>query len=205
MATDTPTLNVRLPATLRERLGVLAEANDRSLSSEAVARLSQSVEGRAASALFEALELPSAVRLRSTSTSADLTRLLTVCTDLDADLVVLGARRDPLNGAVLVAVVRTPTVTCVMDQSSLNIARPPRALEVRDLFQRLDALDLLQWAHAWSDYVDDTSHLAPATAVDQLLKNSRSRLELPAFLRLLGAGQTVDPNQFRLHRKASEA
>lgn len=197
MATDTSSFNMRLPSALRERLGVLAEANDRSLNAEVVARLAKSAAGGHSRALFEALDLPKALRLRSTSTSADLDRLLTVCTELEADLIVLGARRDELNGAVLVAVVRTPTVTCVMDQSSLSVARPPRTLEMRALFQKLDSLDLLQWAHAWPELVDDTTQLPPAAAVDRLLSAARSRLDLPAFLKLLGAGLDVDPADFR--------
>jgi len=197
MATDTSSFNMRLPSALRERLGILADANDRSLNAEVVNRLAKSAAGGHSRDLFEALDMPRALRLRSTSTSADLNRLLTVCTELEADLIVLGARRDELNGAVLVAVVRTPTITCVMDQSSLSVARPPRAQEMKALFQKLDALELLQWAHAWAGFVDDTSQMKPAAAVDHLLSVTRSRLDLPAFLKLLGTGQDFNAEDFR--------
>lgn len=195
---ESVSFNTRMPASLRERLSDLAAINGRSVNAELVARLNKSIGGGHSQAVFEALLLPTALRVRATTTSADVERILTVCSELGADQIVLAAKRDQLNGATLVMIIRTPATTCVMDGSMINLARPARVAEVQQLFQRLDALGVLSHAYASTGYAEETSELAPAAAIALLLTQPRQRLELPSFLALLGVGQTFDAVAFQL-------
>jgi hypothetical protein len=138
------------------------------------------------------------LRLYATATSTDADRLLTVCAELEADLVILAARSDPLRDTVLVAIVRTPSVTCIMDTSLLSLARRPRVFDIQKLFKGLDALGLLQTAQTFETIVDDTSEMEPAAAVDHLLLRPRQRFNLEAFLALHSNGQALEASEFRV-------
>lgn len=73
MSEDTSTFSMRLPSSIRERLGVLAKANHHRVNAEAVARLARSVDGATRAASSRPCSCPASCactrrRLRPTPT-----------------------------------------------------------------------------------------------------------------------------------------
>jgi hypothetical protein len=188
----TVSVNLRMPSALRDRLVKLAQFARRSMNTEIVERLHASAAGGGHSSLLEAIEMPRAVRVRCPNTTAAVRNFLTACAELDADRVVLMARRDPNNDAQLVALVHAPHVTALMDDSSLSLARPPRVAEVTDLIRGLARLDLLASARFAAEYCTDTRGMAADTAAAMVADHPLSALHLPTFARLLAGGREVD-------------
>jgi hypothetical protein len=190
----TPT-SFRLPDLLRKRLVESAAKKERSLNAEVVKRLQASF-GPSPSTIekvFEALKLPQAIRMETSSTTSDCLRLVTVIEQLGAQSLLLGARANALNNAVLVVVIETPHIYCVMDTSRINIARTSRESEVQQLFQRFDSLGLLESAMGCTVLVPDTSELTAAAAAETIAREGKpQRLNLPGFLNLLAQTWEVD-------------
>ncbi len=186
---------VRLPEPLRNRLAEQAARRDVSFNAEVVRRLQASF-GPSASTVeraFEALNLPKAIRMNSSSTTADCMRLITVAEQLGAQSLLLGAKANDLNNAVLVAVIETPQALCVMDSTWINIARPPRQSEVEQLFQRFDSLGLLDHARACTVLVPDTSKLPAVEAAETIAREGKpERMDVRRFLNLLAQTRRIE-------------
>jgi len=148
---------------------------------------------------LQVLDLPRRVRFEESSTSQAVYALLTVCRELGADSITFAAREDRLNRAVLVVVVQTPVLVAIMDTNYLNMARDPRISEVETLFAALDGMGLLETAQACRRYVPDTSKLAPAEAIEAVLKaGDPGPLELGKFLNHLSKHGIFDLGRFRV-------
>lgn len=194
-------IGLRIPESLRDKLASQASLNHRSLNSEITARLDASVtvDARVARELFDAIALPRVVRMRSSSTGADLMRILNVARHLPVQRLIFAAKPNDLNTAVLVLIIETPAVTFVLDETWLNMARRLREMEMRDLFQGLDRLGLLNDAEYCPDLVEDTAALSPEQAVERIAKTGRiQRLSnLADYLRVLAQHEHFDASSYR--------
>jgi hypothetical protein len=200
---DSVTVNVgfRLPAALRDQLQKLAAAENRSLNSLVVQTLSTAAwppKRTDLGDLLHALELPSVLRLCSQSTSSDVTRLLEVSRLLGVERLLLAARANDLNGAVLTAVLETSSIALIMDSTWINMARRPRMLEVEDLMKGWDAMGLLEGSRYCTQLVPETRSLPPADAVRAMVEYGEpADLDLQRFLALLSGHGNFDVARFR--------
>lgn len=192
-------INLRLPAKLRDRLASLAQLGSRSMNTEIVQRLEASTGGGARSVLLEAIEMPRAVRVRSPNTKAAVRNFLAACAELDADRVVLAARRDEYNDAVLVALLQAPHLSALMDDCELSLARAARIAEVGELLRGLAQLDLLATTRFVGQHVPDTRAMPADAAAAAVLAGGVASMELAGFLSLLACGREVDPQVLGLH------
>lgn len=112
--------------------------------------------------------------------------------------MILAARSDPMRDTVLVAIVRTPSVTRIMDTSLLTLARRPRVLTSRSCSRGWTPSACFNRRRRSKTVVDDTSEMEPAAAADHLLRRPRQRFDLPAFLALHGNGQALEASEFRV-------
>lgn len=197
----TISIGLRIPESLRDKLASQASLNQRSLNSEITARLdaSLSVDARVARELFDAIALPRVVRMKSSSTSADVMRILNVARHLPVQRLIFAAKPNELNTALLVLIIETPAATFVVDDTWLNMARRPREMEVQELFQGFDRLGLVNDAEYCPDLVEDTAALSPEEAVERIAKTGRiRRLSNPAdYLRVLAQHEHFDVSNYR--------
>lgn len=121
---------------------------------------------------------------------------------LGAESLLLGARADKLNNAVLVAILETPYVRCLMDSTLINMARDPRIGEVQQLFQHFDQLGLLDKACACTVLVPSTSTLPVEEAIETIARDGKPKpLELQSYLNLLAQRWEVqDTRPYRRDR-----
>jgi hypothetical protein len=191
----------RLPVTLRDQLQKLASVERRSLNSLVVQRLSLVAwppRRTDLGDLLHALELPSVLRLRSQSTSSDVGRLLEVTRLLGAERLLLAARANDLNGAVLTVVLETSSSAVIMDSTWLNMAREPRLSEVEELIKAWDAMGLLDGSRYCTRLVPETAHLPPANAVQAIVEQGQpADLDLQRFLELLSVHRLFEISRFR--------
>ncbi len=139
---DTKVLSVRMPIERYEALREQAREKGVSLNS----LMNQLAEKGAASLGrkclsprdFVDIDLDRHVaRLRTGSTGEDLNRLWRAMNSAPLVDATFAARPDDLNGRTLVAVVNTEEFTFLMDDTTVNMARRPRAMEVQDFFERV--------------------------------------------------------------------
>lgn len=194
-------IGLRLAEGLRDKLAAHANLNHRSLNGEITARLEASFrsEARVAQELFDAIALPRVVRMTSSSTSADRTRILNAARHLPIERAVFAAKANDLNKAVLVLILETPRVTFLLDGSWINMARSPREAEVQEIFQGLDRLGVLDNAEYCTHLVDDTSELPPEQALERIAKTGHLAplSNLADFLRVLAQHEFFDPADYR--------
>jgi len=171
MANETITLGVRLPLTLKEKLALVADQNLRSLNGEVTYRLEESFRPttKIIEAIFEAIDFEKIQRIRSSSTSTDVSRILTIIRNFDIERIILGARKDNLNNAALVMVVQTHNVTFLIDATDLNMARVPREAEIQEIFREIDRLGLLTTIDYCEKYIPETKQLLPNDALKTIL------------------------------------
>lgn len=197
---STQPLSVRIPSRLRDRLEVLAKNHRRSLTAETVERLHLACSpggSRTVQRALEALNLPGVVRLRSSSTSADVSNLLDVAEAFSVDRLTFAARACLRNGAALVMILESGHTTILLDRSEVNMARDQRAGEVAVLMQRFAAMGLLATARFIPQLVPTTAELEPADAVERLLEVSEVRpFDLHTFLHLLSQHGLFDLARF---------
>lgn len=99
---------------------------------------------------------------------------------------------------MLVAVIETPSVTLLMDCTWLNMARDPRIAEIEALFQRWDAMGLLDTARYCTKLVPETCNLAAEEALGVIVDEGKpAPLDLPQFLKLLSHHGFFDLAKFR--------
>lgn len=206
----TVSIGFRIPATLRDQLQKLAADEGRSLNSLVVQQLSKVAwpprRGPELGDLLGALDLPSVLRLRSQSTGPDVQRLLEVSSVLGAERLLLAARAEPLNGALLTVVLETASGALIMDGSWINMAREPRIREVEELFKGWDLMGLLDGSRYCTQTVPETEHLPPAEAVRQVAEQGcPAPLDVPRYLRLLSSHGLFEPSRFRVGAKETGA
>lgn len=201
----TAPLSVRVPVELRDRLGSLAAANQRSLSQEVVKRLTESVWPSGASPVqrvFEVLNLPKVLRIQSSSTNADAGAVMAVVTGMGIDRLTFAARPNELNGATMVLILESAHTTLLMDGTWINMAREPRMGEVAHLMRQLASLDLLRSARYFPHLVDDTTELDPAQALKRIFDHGAPlRFDLEEYLDLLSVHRCYEIERFCLDPK----
>jgi hypothetical protein len=194
-------IGLRLSEGLRDKLASHAAINKRSLNGEVAARLEASFrsEARVAQELFDLIALPRVARMASSSTSADVTRILSAARHLPIERAIFAAKANELNNAVLVLVLETPRVTFLLDGSWINMSRTPREREVQEVFRCFDRLGVLDNAEYCSKLVEDTTQLPPEQALEQIAKTGAVKpLKILAdFLRVLAQHEHFDPETFR--------
>jgi hypothetical protein len=194
-------IGLRVSEGLRDKLATQANLNHRSLNGEITARLEASFrsEARVAQELFDAIALPRVVRMTSSNTNADKTRILNAARHLPIERAVFAAKANDLNKAVLVLILETPRVTFLLDGSWINMARSSREAEVQEIFQGLDRLGVLDNAEYCSHLVDDTSQLPPEQALEQIAKTGHLAplRNLADYLRVLAQHEYFDPADYR--------
>lgn len=156
---------------------------------EAVALAAEEVGGES---LLQCLVLPPVVRLRSTTTSADVSRLCTLFQRKKAvRRLLLGTRDDRNNGAVLIAVVEMADLTVLVDNTQINHARRARALEIRELFQCWDRCGLEDRTVMVPERLPHDGRDLPPEDAEAILAGLPNvvRFDLAAYLQLLGAGE----------------
>jgi hypothetical protein len=193
----------RLPTDLHERLSDLAAGADRSINAEIVDRLAASLgPDRRLVGFLDSIVMPSVTRTRPNhNTSADVATLDRVLQAVEVDELVLAARADPLNEAVLVALVATRDLTILMDHSSINMAREARQLDVADLLRALAKHKVLERARFARKLVPDTRELTPQDAAAAIRKDgnlSAAGISPAPFLKLLAAGAAFSAKRFQI-------
>lgn len=155
---------------------------------EAVALAAEDVDGER---LLQCLALPRVVRLRSTSTSADVARLCTLFQRKAVRRILFAAKENVANGAVLMAVVEMVDLTVLVDNTEINHARRARSLEVRELFQCWDRCGLQDKTVMAPERYPLQSDDLPVEQAEAILSGlpDVERFDLAVFLRLLGAGE----------------
>ncbi|MCH2159846.1 MAG: Arc family DNA-binding protein [Oleiphilaceae bacterium] len=205
---STVTISIRVPEHLKNELAKSAKKSNKSVNAEISSRLeaSFSPQRKRGNQVVDALQLNEVVRIRSTSTSADATRLINLCRELDVEKVVFGARNDVLNGMVMVVVLHTQYATFLLDSSKLNMAREPRIFEVQDIFRNLDEIGLLEVSHFLNSPLEETSHLPPDEALEKiLLSGSVIRMKnLSDFLNILCEHQKFVEEEFKSNSKTTK-
>lgn len=201
MSSNTATISIRVPEYLKEKLSRFAKQSDRSMNSEISNRLEASFlpATNKVDAIFEALDLGKVLRVRSTSTSADKSRLLNICRNLEVEKIIFGARSSSLNNAAMVAVIHTPAATFLLDSSSLNMAREPRICEIQEIFKNLDRIGLLGNTYFCGEYLEKTSELSKEAALEKILdnRNINKLTRLEDYLDLLSVHKLYDVKEFK--------
>lgn len=146
--------------------------------------LSQDVEGER---LLECLELPAIVRLKSSSTTMEVQRLITLFGRRTLQRIVFAVREDNLNNFCMVVLLETEELTVLADNININHARRPRILEVRELFKSWDRMDLLDKTFFIPQLIPSTSKLSDVEAEKVLRSLATRSFELMEYLQLLGA------------------
>jgi len=204
MADESTSLGVRLPFSLKDKLAGYAGKHHRSLNAEIALRLSESFHSNAQiiNDIFDSIELGKVQRMRSSSTTTDTKRILTVLRHLDPNKIILGARKDRLNNAVLVFIAETPYITLLMDGSSINMARDPREEEVKEIFLEFSRLGLLTHVEYCKNLLPKTSKLTPDNALHQILEQGdiHQMRGISNFLKILSCHGIFDADEFRENR-----
>jgi hypothetical protein len=193
------TAGVRIPNQLKAQLAEHAELNGRSLNAEMAARLQASVDRRGSPGLrllAGRLKWPRVMRIRSENTSEDVQALAELPHVMGADGLVLAARPDDLNGAVLVVLIESPHAHLLLDSSYLNMARRPRISEMEDLFSRWKADGLIGHMQFCPNLVADTREL-PAEEAAKLLIEKATSTDLGGFLKTLSRHGLFDLEKFQ--------
>jgi hypothetical protein len=206
---ETISLGLRLPAPLRDKLSLRAELSNRSMNGEIVNRLEASFRSdtRVADDLFDCLDLPRIVRMKASSTSGDVTRILNVARHLVIQRTIFAAKANALNNAVLVLILESPRVTFVLDGSWINMAREHREKEVQAVFQGFDRLGLLDSADYCAQLVPETSGLPPDEALSAIAKAGHIKplKNLADYLRVLAQHEYFDPANYRASAELADA
>jgi hypothetical protein len=198
MSDSTVVFSLRLPAALDDRIRVAAETSGRSLNAEMIERLNQTF-GRDAKTerVFNAFDLPEVRRIRHSNTGQAVEHILLMINTFEIERVVLAAREDPLNDAVLILLLQTANFVIILDKSSLNMARRSRELEMRQVFKALDDNGLLTG-------VDYVPALLPAAAQSltaddmaaRLLRENEALEDVGDFLKLLAPHGQYDVRDY---------
>ena len=198
--TDSSSIGIRLHESLKDKITKYAKRHSRSINAEIVYRLEESFRPIANifDELFESLDGDKVLRMRSTSTQADVRRILNVVRHLGIDRIIFGARRDHLNNAVMVFIAQTPGVTLLLDHTDINMARNPREIEVQDVFRELDKLGYLSQIDFCSEYLPETSENTPAEAIKIIVTEGaiKKLSNLNDYLKLLSVHPHYDPNDY---------
>ncbi len=202
MLKESKPIGIRIPISLKERIAIHAKKQGKSLNAEIIQRLQKSFgsTARIIDDIFDTLNLEKIQRMRSTSTQADKKRIITVLRNMGVDKIVLGARREQLNNAVLVFIAQTESITLLMDSTNINMARTSRELEVQDIFHELDKNGLLEHIEYCKDYLPTTSNLTPDKALQLILEkgNLQKIVNITDFLRIFSVHEQFDADEFFL-------
>lgn len=202
MPSQTKSVGVRLPSSLKANLESEAKKFDRYLNTEIVTRLEGSFNrpDRVFDIIFDAIQMPKVVRIRSSSTSADTDRVITLLRNMGFEKVIVGARKDDMNNAVLVMLMQASSIILLIDEADMNMARRPREREVQDIFQEFDKQGILGNVEYCPSYLDDTRELAPEKAMLSILNKAPTmKLEkISSFLDLLSVHGCFDIGEYPL-------
>ncbi len=200
MAKESKPLGIRIATNLKERLSLSAEKHGRSLNAEIALRLRESFESKSQviDEIFDSMSLGKIQRMRSTSTPADTKRILSVLRNMGTEKIILGARKNQLNNAVLIFVAQTESITFLMDNTSINMARKPRELEVQNIFHELDKLGLLEYTEYCENYLPETSGLESKNALQVILEKGKPHklIDISDFLYILSVHNIFNTSEF---------
>lgn len=202
MSDSTIVFSLRLPASLDDRIRVAAETSGRSLNAEMIERLNQTF-GRDAKTerVFNAFDLPEVRRVRHSNTGQAVEHILLMINTFEIERVVLAAREDPLNDAVLIVLLQTANFVIILDKSSLNMARRPRELEMRQVFKALEDNGLLSEAEYVPTLLPVSTQSLTAEEMAALLMREKKKFEdekhLKDLLDLLAPHRQYDLADFR--------
>lgn len=188
MQNESATVGIRIPQWMKDDLTISALRKDISMNAEINNRLKSSFSApETINSLFDTLDLNKIHRLRSTSTTSDADRIIFLISNLIIEKIILGAREEPMNNAVLVIVIHTNFATFVMDSSYLNMARMHREVEIQKIIRSIDDHGLLSITDYCSAYLPDTSSLAPEKAINKITKAGKIKKlsRLDDYLKLL--------------------
>lgn len=202
-----PSTSVRLSPDLRARMELAMAAaplGERSLNSEIVYQLQSGFDGTKVGSFLQALDIPAVVRMKCSSTSADLTRILNLLRTAEPEHLIFAARENILNRAVLVMVIRFKFLTVVIDGTWLNMARDHRESEVAQLFQEIDKLGFLSGATFSMKYQPETSAMTADEALATILATGPMPLPtLAPFLDHLSVHKLWDKEKFNFEEAES--
>jgi hypothetical protein len=194
--------SLRLPPGLDERIRAAADTSGRSLNTEMIERLNQTF-GRDAKTerVFNALELPEVRRIRHTNTHQALEHTLLMINTFEIERVVLAAREDRLNDAVLILLLQTANFVIILDKSPLNMARRPRELEMRQVFKALEDNGLLSEAEYVPSLLPESTETLSAKEMASHLLRDKKKMEdekhLTDLLDLLAPHRQYDLADYR--------
>ncbi|MDD3765453.1 MAG: Arc family DNA-binding protein [Nevskiales bacterium] len=204
----TTSLGLRLPRALRDKLNASAGREGRSLNSEIIRRLEASLDqGQRFGAALASVELEQRVwRMRCGTTYDDLARVRLLLSTLPVEGLLLAAKANQLNNAVLVALIETPIVTVLIDRTSMNMARFPRMQEIGALMADLDIDGITPVTRYVNTLVPDTSGLPAEDAVSVLTRLVSMPLDSVAdYLRVLAQHEHIDHALSWIERYSGES
>jgi hypothetical protein len=178
MSDSAVVFSLRLPTALDDRIRVAAETSGRSLNAEMIERLNKTF-GRDTKTerVFNAFDLPEVRRIRHTNTQQALEHTLLMINTFEIERVVLAAREDPLNDAVLILLLQTANFVIILDKSTLNMARRPRELEMRQVFKALEDNGLLSEAEYVPTLLPVSTQSLPAEEMAALLMRDKTKFD----------------------------
>jgi len=175
---STSTVALRLPTALANQLKSQAALHNVSVNAEIGKRLFQSVNmNEFVADMFSRINLTVNVfRIEPRSTTYDLASLKMFFETHNIDKIILGSREDNINNAVLIVIIHTNYATFILDDTSLNMARPPRSSEIEDLLTTLDEDGLMPIVEYIEKPVEDTRDYEASVALDMLIDHGSKRL-----------------------------
>jgi hypothetical protein len=122
---------------------------------------------------LEAAGLPKVMRIASASTYADVEKYIAIISGLKISRIILGVRKEELNGHALVLVAQARCSTFLMDTTSVHMQRLPRLREVENIFQNIQKLGLLAVAEYCQNCLPATSALPVQEALDEIIRHGK--------------------------------
>jgi len=136
------------------------------------------------------VDMPKTLRLRSSSTTADVERIITLSQMATTESIILGARECDLNSRVLCGFVQFGATKILFDNIMVNHARSPRISEVEHLLKKLASSETTAMLELLPEIVEPTIHLPADEAIDVYEKQNIEPFKLKAFLQLIAPTQT---------------
>jgi hypothetical protein len=99
--------------------------------------------------------------------------------------IIFAAKKDTLNGYVLVMAIEMSDLTVVIDNSSNSLARTPRIMEIEELFQAFFSLCLNDKAVFIREHVTNSSDLTPHDALEYIYSQKMEPFNLAEYLSVL--------------------
>ncbi len=174
MNKQSSTVSLRISSSLSDRLKEESTSKGISFNSEVLKRLEGSFRNNErARELLNLVELDTKFfRVKPSSTYYEKEKILKILESIDVDRIILAARKDDLNGAILVMIIHTNFASFVIDSFTLSMARKPRVYEVEEILELIKSSGLILLTEYCRTYVKDTRDFPIEEAISHIMDSS---------------------------------